>query len=125
MSLVLVLLAVLLTGLAGVLLLASYLWFRFAPRVHAETLFPDDARGVALLRYGVAAGFATFGGFLFVFVLHLMALSASPGPAGAEGPLVGLPFEEVAVGLFLLSLSTFLVAGSGYAAEALRTRGIR
>ena len=34
---------------------------------------------------------------------------------------------EIAVGLFLLAISTFLVAGIGYGADALRTRldGVR
>jgi O-antigen/teichoic acid export membrane protein len=116
MSALLLVLAVALSGVAGGFFLAGYLWYRHAPRLHAETVFPDDAVGVRLLRYGVAAGFASFGGFLFVFVFHLLV----SGTAGTSGPAAALPLEETAVGLFVLALATFLVAGAGYAVDALR-----
>lgn len=120
MSALLFAIAILLSGLAGVLLLAAYLWYHHALRLHSESIFPRDATGAVLLRYGVAAGFVTFAGFLLASVLHLMALTAAG--TNPEGPLAGLPYEEVAVGLFLLSLATFLVAGTGYATDVLRRR---
>lgn len=112
--------AVILSGLAGVLVLVGYLWYHHALRLHSESIFPRDATGAVLLRYGVTAGFVTFAGFLLSFVLHLMALTAAG--SNPDGPLASLPYEEVAVGLFLLSLATFLVAGTGYATDALRRR---
>ncbi|MEF8808949.1 hypothetical protein [Natronomonas sp.] len=116
----LVVIALLLSGFAGVFFLGSFLWYRHAPRLHAETVFPDDAVGIELLRYGVAAGFASFGGFLFVFVFHLLVVGMAGTDAGLTASLAALPLEETAVGLFALSLATFLVAGAGYAADALR-----
>lgn len=116
--------AAVLAVLAGVCALAGYLWYQHAARLHAESFFPDDATGIWLLRHGVAAGFATFGGFLLAFVLFLFA--SDVGAVDPQRPLVGLPFFPVAVGLFLLSLSLFVVAGVGYAADALRARfGVR
>jgi|GEM_PF-3189593 hypothetical protein len=116
--------AVLLAALAGLFFLGGYLWYRHAVRLHAESLFPDDATGVRMLRYGVSAGAATFGGFLLVSVLYLLAGSTA---GTATGPaLDAVPFETVAVGLFALSLSTFCVAGVGYATDAIRRRlGVR
>jgi uncharacterized membrane protein len=117
-------LAVLLAVLAGLFFLGGYLWYRHAVRFHAESLFPDDATGVRLLRYGVSAGAATFGGFLLVAVLYILAGSTAGTRTGLA--LDAQPFETVAVGLFALSLSTFSVAGVGYAADAIRQRlGVR
>ncbi|MFT4883408.1 MAG: hypothetical protein ACI8U4_000914 [Natronomonas sp.] len=123
----LVVLALLLSGFAGVFFLGSFLWYRHASRLYSETVFPDDAAGVKLLRYGVTAGFAAFGGFLFVFVFHLLVVGTAGTDSGMAALLGALPLEETAVGLFLLSLATFLVAGVGYAADALRGRfgGVR
>jgi hypothetical protein len=116
--------AVLLAALAGLFFLGSYLWYRHAVRLHAESLFPDDATGVRLLRYGVSTGAATFGGFLLVSVLYLLAGSTAGTTTGPA--LDPMPFETVAIGLFALSLSTFCVAGVGYAADAIRRRlGVR
>jgi hypothetical protein len=117
-------LSVLLAALAGLFFLGAYLWFRHAVRLHAESLFPDDSTGVRLLRYGVSAGAATFGGFLLVSVLYILA--GSTANRGARPALDAVPFEAIAVGLFALSLSTFSVAGVGYAADAIRQRlGVR
>jgi hypothetical protein len=116
--------AVLLAALAGLFFLGAYLWFHHALRLHAESFFPDDATGVRLLRYGGTAGAASFGGFLLVSVLSFLAESTTDTSAGST--LGSMPFEAVAVGLFLLSLSTFCVAGTGYAADAIRQRiGVR
>ena len=120
MNALLLLVALLLSVLAGAFFLSAYLWYVYAARLHAESFFPDDSTGVWMLRHGVAAGFATFGGFLLTFVLSLFASSVDA--SGPERPLVGLPFEPVAVGLFLLALALFVVAGAGYAADALRAR---
>jgi hypothetical protein len=109
--------SLLLTFLAGVLLLTAYLWYRYALRLHAESLSPENALGVRLLRYGGAAGLSSFGGFLLVFVFYLLATRT-----GSTAVAETIPPLEVAVGLFLLSLSTSLVAGLGYGADALRTR---
>ena len=109
--------SLLLTFLAGVLLLTAYLWYRYALRLHAESLSPENALGVRLLRYGGAAGLSFFGGFLLVFVFYLLATRT-----GSTAVAETIPLLEVAVGLFLLSLSTSLVAGLGYGADALRTR---
>ena len=109
--------SLLLTFLAGVLLLTAYLWYRYALRLHAESLSPENALGVRLLRYGGAAGLSSFGGFLLVFVFYLLATHT-----GSTAVAETIPPLEVAVGLFLLSLSTSLVAGLGYGADALRTR---
>ena len=117
-------LSVLLAALARLCFLGAYLWYRHAVRLHAESLFPDDATGVRLLRYGVSAGAATFGGFLLVAVLYILAGSTAGTRTGLA--LDAQPFETVAVGLFALSLSTFSVAGVGYAADAIRQRlGVR
>ncbi|WP_254839420.1 hypothetical protein [Natronomonas marina] len=112
----------LLTVVAGSLFLVAYLWYRHALRLHAESLFPEDALGVRLLRYGGAAGLASFGGFLLTFVFYLLAAGT-----GSTAVTATVPLLEVAVGLFLLSLSTFLVAGVGYGTDALRERfgGVR
>ena len=124
MNALLVPLSVLLAALAGLFFLGAYLWYRHAVRLHAESLFPDDATGVRLLRYGVSAGAATFGGFLLVAVLYILAGSTAGTRTGLA--LDAQPFETVAVGLFALSLSTFSVAGVGYAADAIRQRlGVR
>lgn len=120
MSALLLPVALLLSVLAGVFFLAGYLWYEHAATLHAESLFPDDSTGVWMLRHGVAAGFVTFGGFLLTFVLYLLARDL--GAAAPDRPLVGLPFEQVSVGLFLLALALFVVAGTGYAADALRAR---
>jgi hypothetical protein len=127
MSPFLLLLALALSGLAGVFFLGSYLWYRHAPRLYAESVFPDDAAGARLLRYGIAAGFASFGGFLFVFVFHLLVLGAAGSDSGLTALLASLPLEETAVGLFVLALATFCVAGAGYAADAFRggSEGVR
>jgi hypothetical protein len=109
--------SLLLTFLAGVLLLTAYLWYRYALRLHAESLSPENALGVRLLRYDGAAGLSSFGGFLLVFVFYLLATRT-----GSTAVAETIPLLEVAVGLFLLSLSTSLVAGLGYGADALRTR---
>ena len=109
--------SLLLTFLAGVLLLTAYLWYRYALRLHAESLSPENALGVRLLRYGGAAGLSSFGGFLLVFVFYLLATHT-----GSTAVAETIPPLEVAVGLFLLSLSTSLVAGLGYGSDALRTR---
>lgn len=118
MRALIVLIGVLLAALAGVFFLAGIFWYRYALELHAERLFPDDSFGVALLRYGVAAGFLTFGGFLLAFVLHLMAVSAG---AAAGGPLSWVPFRETAVGLFLFALGLFIIGGTGYAVDAVRS----
>lgn len=116
--------ALLLSVLAGAFFLVAYLWYEHAATLHAESFFPDDSAGVWMLRHGVAAGFATFGGFLMTFVLYLLARSL--GATDPQRPLVGLPFEQVSVGLFLLALALFVVGGTGYAADALRARfGVR
>lgn len=120
MSALLFAVAVVLSGFAGALLLAGYLWYHHALRLHSESVFPKDAAGVVMLRYGLAAGFVTFGGFLLTFVLHLLALSAAGG--NPDGPLVGLPYEAVSVGLLSLSIASFVVGGAGYATDALRNR---
>jgi hypothetical protein len=114
--------SLLLSLLAGVLLLTAYLWYRHALRLHAESLFPEDALGVRLLRYGGAAGLSSFGGFLLTFVFYLLATRT-----GSTAVTATVPLLEIAVGLFLLAISTFLVAGIGYGADALRTRldGVR
>jgi O-antigen/teichoic acid export membrane protein len=127
MSPLVLLLAFALSGVAGVFFLGSYLWYRHAPRLYAGSVFPDDAAGVRLLRYGIATGFASFGGFLFVFVFHLLVLGAAGTDSGLTALLASLPLEETAVGLFVLSLATFCVAGAGYATDALRERfdGVR
>lgn len=108
--------------LAGTFFLSAYLWYRHALRVHEKTLFPDNAVGVRMLRYGVSIGFAAFGGFLLAFVFHLVVTTDTGGLTGLQATLAALPFEEVAVGLFLLALATFCVAGAGYATDALRRR---
>lgn len=114
----------LLTVVVGACFLSGYLWYGHAARVHATTFFPDDATGVSMLRHGVAAGFFTFGGFLLTGSLSL--LDREFGASNPERPLVGLPFEPIAVGLFVLALSLFVVGGVGSAADAFRTRtGVR
>jgi hypothetical protein len=74
-----------------------------------------------------AAGFASFGGFLFVFVFHLLVIGTADSNSGLSALLAALPLEETAVGLFLLALATFCVAGAGYTADAIRARfgGVR
>jgi hypothetical protein len=124
MSALLLPVALLLSVLAGAFFLVGYLWYGHAATLQATSIFPDDSTGVWMLRHGVAAGFVTFGGFLLTFVLFLFAREI--GAASPDRPLVGLPFEQVSVGLFLLALALFVVAGGGYAADALRARfGIR
>ena len=88
--------SLLLTFLAGVLLLTAYLWYRYALRLHAESLSPENALGVRLLRYGGAAGLSSFGGFLLVFVFYLPATRT-----GSTAVTATVPLLEVAVGLFL------------------------
>lgn len=120
MSALLLPVALLLALLAGAFVLAGYLWYEHAATLHATSFFPEDSTGVWMLRHGVAAGFVTFGGFLVTFVLYLFA--SDLGAGSPDRPLVGLPFQEVSVGLFLLALALFVVAGAGYAADALRAR---
>ena len=110
----------LLAGIAGLAFLVAYLWYRHA--LHAELFFPDDAVGVRMLRYGGTTGLAAFGGFLLAFVFHLLVTET-----GGRAVAVGVPLLETAVGLFLLSVSTFVVAGVGYGADALRAwlKGVR
>ena len=107
----------LLAGVAGLAFLAAYLWYRHVLHLHAESFFPNNAVGVRMLRYGGTAGLAAFSGFLLAFVFHLLVADA-----GGQGATVGVPLLETAVGLFLLSLSTFLVAGVGYGTDALRAK---
>ena len=108
------LVVLLLSGVAGLAFLVAYLWYRHALHLHAESFFPDDAVGVRMLRYGGTTGLAAFGGFLLAFIFHLMIAET-----GGRAVTVGFPLLETAVGLFLLSLSTFVVAGVGYSADAL------
>lgn len=123
MSALLVVLAVSLSAFAGAFVLAGYLWYAHASRLHEGSVFPEHRTGVRLLRYGGAAGFATFGGFLFTFVFYLLVEGAGDGTAPVGGSaLLQVPFREVAVGLFLLSLATFCVAGAGYATDAVLAR---
>ena len=105
----------LLSGVAGLAFLVAYLWYRHALYLHAELYFPDDAVGIRMLRYGGTTGLAAFGGFLLAFVFHLLVTEA-----GGRAVAVGFPLLETAVGLFLLSVSTFVMAGVGYGADALR-----
>ena len=105
----------LLAGIAGLAFLVAYLWYRHALYLHAELYFPDDAVGIRMLRYGGTTGLAAFGGFLLAFVFHLLVTEA-----GGRAVAVGFPLLETAVGLFLLSVSTFVMAGVGYGADALR-----
>lgn len=111
-----------LTVLAGALFLGAVLWNRHALDLHERSLFPEDAVGVKLLRYGGTVGLASFAGFLLAFVFYLIAVDT-----GFSALIGTVPMLEIAVGLFLLSLSTFLVAGVGYGADALRARldGVR
>jgi hypothetical protein len=103
--------------LAGGLLVGAGLWYQYALRLHERTPFPEDALGVRLLRYGGAVGLASFAGFLLAFGLYLLAAGTGFTPLTRTVPL-----RETAVGLFLLALSTFVVAGVGYAADAVRAR---
>lgn len=114
--------ALLLTLVAGMLFLGAVLWYRYALRLHERTLFPKDALGVQLLRYGGTVGLSSFAGFLLAFVVYLLAVAT-----GYTALTAAVPLLELSVGLFLLSLSTFVVAGVGYGADLLRARldGVR
>lgn len=123
MSVILLPVGILLSAVAGLFFLAGYLWYHHAHRLHEETFFPEDAAGIWMLRHGVSAGFVAFAGFLFTFVFHLLATDmATESLSRPQRWLVGLPYLRVAVGLFLLALAMFIVAGCSYAVDAVRTR---
>ena len=114
MSLIALLPALILAALAGVCLLAAFLWHRLVPSVGDETR-GANARSNSVLRYGGATGLTVFGGFLLVSGLYAAAVAT--GATAATGGIAAT-LRAVAVGLVVVAFATFL----GTAAGALRTR---
>lgn len=104
-------LAVLLAAPAGGLALVGYLWYRHAPRLYAQWLFPAGRLHAGLVRFGVAAGCIAFGG-----VLLALALALGTGSVSHSGVVVSpqCRFRTAATGLLITAVAAFSAAGVGY-----------